>query len=88
MKKTYLKEATILSIFNFEDNKKNLLGKTLTGIVAQDESIRFEQDFQIITSTIQSQINFEFITKNGNCYVINNDHKIFEIELGEFVVMR
>ncbi len=88
MKKTYLTDATIVSVFNFEDNKKSLLGKVIVGIVAQDETNRFEQDIQIITQTIQSQVNFEFITKTGSYYVINKDHKVFDIELGEFVVMR
>jgi hypothetical protein len=86
--KTYLKDATILSVFDFKNNKRNFLGKLLFGFVIKDETNRFEPNFRVITSKIQSQNNLEFKTKSGSCYVTNDEPKTFDISFVEFVVMR
>jgi hypothetical protein len=39
-------------------------------------------------ATIQSQNNLEFKTKNGSCYVTNDEQKAFDITFVEFVVMQ
>lgn len=86
--KTFLKEATILSVHDFQNNEKILLGKFLFGFVIKDETNRFEKNFRVITSTIQSQNNLEFITKSGSCYATNAEPELFNITFSEFVVMR
>lgn len=86
--KTFLKNATILSVFDYENNEKKSLGQMLFGIVIKDETNRFEQSFRVITSTIQSQNNLEFKTKSGNSYVTNAEPDYFDISFAEFVVMR
>jgi hypothetical protein len=86
--KTFLKDATILSVFDFKNNDRKFLGKFLFGFVITDETNRFEKGFRVITSTIQSQNNLEFKTKNGSCYVTNDEPKAFDITFVEFVVMR
>lgn len=86
--KTYLKEVTILSVFDFHKSEKKLLGKIIFGIVINDETNRFEHDFRVITSIIKSQNNLEFITKSNSCYVTDSQPEHFEISLAEFVVMR
>jgi hypothetical protein len=88
MSKTFLKTATILSVYDFKNNKKILLGKFLFGIVDKDESNRFEPNFRIITSTIKSQNHLEFITKSNSCYVIDSQPEHFDISFVEFIVMR
>lgn len=65
-----------------------MLGKFLNSIVNKDETNRFEPNFRIITSTIKSRINFEFITKSGNSYVIDEEPNCLDITFVEFVVMR
>ena len=82
--KTFLTDATILSV----NNEKKLLGDFLYGIVIKDETSRFEPNFRVITSTIKSQNNLEFITKSGNSYVIDNEPGSLDITFVEFVVMR
>ena len=86
--KTFLKGATILSIYDFQEGEKKSLGRMLFGIVIKDETNRFEPNFRVITSTIQSQNNFQFITKSGNCYVIATEPDQLDITFVEFVVMR
>jgi hypothetical protein len=86
--KTYLTEASILSVYDFKNNEKNLLGKFLFGIVNKDETNRFEPNFRIITSTIKSQNHLEFITKSNSCYVIDSQPDHFDISFVEFIVMR
>ncbi|OUR62372.1 hypothetical protein A9Q74_05220 [Colwellia sp. 39_35_sub15_T18] len=86
--KTFLKEATILSVVDFQNSEKTLLGKFLFGFVIKDETNRFEPNFRVITSTIKTQNLFEFITKSGSCYVINDDPTNLDITFAEFVVMR
>jgi hypothetical protein len=86
--KTFLKDATILSIFDFQKDGNKSLGKIIFGIVINDETNRFEKGFRVITSTIQSQNSLEFKPKNGSCYVTNDEPKAFDITFVEFVVMR
>ena len=86
--KTYLKDTTILSVYDFQNSERKLLGKFLFGIVINDETNRFKSGVRVITSTIQSQDYFEFITKSGNCYLIDDEPKNFDLTFSEFVVMR
>lgn len=86
--KTFIKDATILSVYDFKNNEKILLRKFLFGVVIKDERNRFSPGFRVITSTIQSQNNFEFITKSGNTYVTNDEPEQFDISFPEFVVLR
>ena len=86
--KTFLKSAAILSVHDFKNNEKVLLGKFLFGIVTKDETNRFPTGQRVITSTIESQFQFEYTTKSGNTYVINDEPKTFDISFVEFVVMR
>jgi hypothetical protein len=88
MRKTYLTDSTILSVHDFHNDEKILLGKMLFGIVYSDETYRFDEAQRVITSIIQSQNNLEFITKSDNCYVIDTEPNHFELRLSEFVVMR
>ena len=86
--RTFIKETTILLVFDFKNNEKTLLGKFLSGIADKDETNRFESGFRLITSTIQSQNNLKFITKNGSTYVTSDEPENFDITFPEFVVMR
>ena len=86
--KTYLKDTTILSVYDFQNSERKLLGKFLFGIVINDETNRFKSGVRVITSTIQSQDYFEFITKSGNCYLIDDETKNLDLTFSEFVVMR
>jgi len=88
MRKIYLTTPTILTIFDFHNDEKILLGRMLTGIVYSDQTYQFVAGQRIITSLIKSQNNFEFITKSDNCYVTENEPDHFELRLSEFVVMR
>ncbi len=88
MEKTYLKEATILSVFDFQNSEKKLLGKSLFGFVIKDETNRYEPNFRVITSKIQSQNDLNFITKSESCYVISEEPEELDITFVEFVVMR
>mgnify|MGYP003384773022 CR=1 FL=1 len=82
--KTFLKHATILSVYDFQKGEKKLLGQMLFGIIINDESNRFELGFRVI----KSQNNLEFITKSGNSYVTDNDPENLDISFVELVVMR
>jgi hypothetical protein len=42
----------------------------------------------VISTTIQQQKEFEFVTEKGDVYVINGEPKNFELNLYEFVTMR
>jgi len=86
--KTFLKEATILSVFDFQNNEKKLLGRFVFGIVTKDETSRFPADQRVITSTIESQYQFEYTTKSGNSYVTTDDPENLDITFVELVVMR
>jgi len=86
--KTFLKETTILSVHDYQNNEKILLGKFIFGFVIKDDTNRFEQNFRVITSTIESQDQFEYTTKSGNTYVTNDEPKQFDISFAEFIVMR
>lgn len=86
--KTFLKDATILSVFDFQKGEKKLLGNMVSGIVIKDETFRFVEGQRIITSLIQSQTNNEFITKSENSYITNDDPEKLDISFVELVVMR
>ena len=88
MIKIFIKEATVLSVFDFHNGEKIFLGEMLFGIVHSDQTYRFPAGQLIITSLIQSQNNFEFITKSDNYYVTDDKPESFELRLSEFVVMR
>mgnify|MGYP000232883071 CR=1 FL=1 len=88
MKKTYLTETTILSVFDYKNNEKKLLGKMISGIVIKDDINRFSSGQRVITSTIETQEQYEYTTKSGNCYVTDDEPGNFEISFVEFVVMR
>lgn len=89
MIKTFLKNVTALSIFDFHNDEKIFFGKIIFGICVQDETNRFGIDGRIITSLIKSQNKLEFITKSeGNCYVTDNEPEHLELRLSELVVMR
>ncbi len=88
MRKTYIKEVTVLSVYDFHKDEKISLGTMLTGIVYSDQTYRFPKGQRIITSLIKSQNNFEFITISDNCYVTEHEPKHFELRLSELVVMR
>ena len=64
------------------------MGKFLFGFVIKDETNRFKTGFRVITSTIKSQNNLEFITKSESCYVIDDEPEYLDITFVEFVVMR
>ena len=85
--KTFIKDPTILSVHDFQNNERKFLGKFLFGFVIKDETNRFEPNFRAITSTIKSQNNLEFIAKSGNSYVTNDEPKCFDLTFVEFVVM-
>mgnify|MGYP005988383235 CR=1 FL=1 len=86
--KTFLKDATILSVFDFQKGENKLLGNMLTGIVIKDETNRFSAEQRVITSTIESQYQFEYTTKSGNTYVSNDEPEKLDISFVELVVMR
>jgi len=86
--KTFLKSATILSVNDYQNNEKVFLGKFIFGIVAKDETNRFSADQRVITSTIKSQDQSEYITKSGNTYFTSDEPKKFDISFVEYVVMR
>jgi hypothetical protein len=86
--KTFLKNATVLSVFDFKNDEKKLLGQMLYAVVIKDETNRFEPGFRVITSTIKSQSNLKFITESGSCYLIDADPEQLDITFIEFVVMR
>ena len=86
--KKFIKDAAILSVHDFKNNEKILLGKFLFGIVTKDETNRFPTGQRVITSTIESQNKFEYSTKSGNIYLISDEPKNIDISFVEFVVMR
>ncbi len=87
MRKTFLHEATLLSVFEFKDNEEKLFDKFLIGFVIKDETNRFEKNFRVITSSIDSQERFEYITKSGNTYVVTADPEKLDITFAELVLM-
>lgn len=89
MRKVFIKDVTVLSVYDFYQNEKIFLGKTIFGICVKDETNRFGIDDRIITSLIKSQNKLEFITKSeGNCYVTDSEPEQLELRLSELVVMR
>ncbi|MBE1287067.1 MAG: hypothetical protein GJ671_05020 [Alteromonadaceae bacterium] len=92
MDKTYLKDAYIVSVYDFKEFKKLFLGDFLSGVVIDDETFRFRPFEQIVTSKIVSKSDvedkLEIITHSGSCYVIDADYKLIDISFVELVVMR
>ena len=88
VRKTYLKETTILSVFDFNNEEKIYIARLLFGICYSDQTYRFVANQRVITSKIKSQNNREFITNSGNCYVSENEPSEFDLSLSEFIVMR
>ncbi|MCF7519397.1 hypothetical protein [Pseudoalteromonas sp. L21] len=92
MDKTYLKNAAIVSVFDYKDFEKIHLADVLTGSVIEDETLRFRAFQQIVTSKIVTRHikgeKSEVITHSGSCYVIDDNPEFFELTLAEFVVMR
>jgi len=87
MRKTFFKEATVLSVFEFKDNERNLFGKFLYGFVIKDETNRFENNFRVITSSIDFQNQSEYITTSGNSY-ITDDPAELAITFAELVMIQ
>ena len=83
MDKTYLKDAYILSVYDYKDFEKSFLGEFLSGVVIDDETFRFRPFQQIVTSKIVSKSadedKLEIYTHSVSCYVIDADHKLIDI---------
>ena len=92
MDKTHLKDACIVSVYDYKEFEKQFLGEFLSGVVIDDETFRFRPFEQIVTSKIVSKSDvedkLEIITHNGSYYVIDADHKLIDISFVELVVMR
>ncbi len=88
MRKTFLTDATILSIFDYQNDNKIFLGKVLFGICVEDETNSFDTDDRVFTSLIESNVNFEYITSDENCYVTDDKTDNLELRLLEFLSMR
>ncbi|WP_239480625.1 hypothetical protein [Parashewanella hymeniacidonis] len=91
MDKTYLKDANIVSVYDYKEFEQNFLGEFLSGVVIDDETFRFRLFEQIVTSKIVSKSadgdKLEINTHSGSCYVIDADHKLIDISFVELVVM-
>ena len=92
MDKTYLKDANIVSVYDYQEFEKLFIGDFLSGVVIDDETFRFRPFEQIVTSKIVSKSadgdKLEINTHSGSCYVIDADHKLIDISFVELVVMR
>lgn len=92
MHKTYLKNAAIVSVFDFKDYEKIHLADVLTGTILEDETRRFRAFQQIVTSKIITKKlkdnKLEVMTHSGSYYSIDANPELFELTLAEFVVMR
>ena len=92
MDKTYLKDACILSFYDYKDFEKSFLGEFLSGVVIDDETFRFRPFEQMVTSKIVSKSavedKLEITTYSGSYYVIDTDYKLIDISFVELVVMR
>ncbi|MBC3767270.1 MAG: hypothetical protein HRU18_24675 [Pseudoalteromonas sp.] len=92
MEKTFLVDASIVSVFDSLDANKAYLGDVLAGQVIEDETFRFRPYEQIVTSIIVSKSfvdnRMEVITHNGNCYSIGDEPKLFKITTDELAVIR
>jgi len=92
MDKTFLKDAYIVSVYDYKEFEKSFIGEFLSGVVIDDETFRFRPFEQIVTSKIISKTavedKLEITTHNGSYYVIDADHKLIDISFVELVVMR
>jgi len=91
MEKTFLVDASIVSVYDSIGTNKAYLGDVLAGVVIEDETFRFRPYEQIITSKIVSKRivdnRMEVITHNGNCYLLSDAPKLFKITPDELAVM-
>ena len=92
MDRIYLKDAYIVSVYDYKEFEKIFLGEFLSGGVIEDETFRFRPFQQIVTSKIVSKSadedKLEIYTHSESCYVIDADHKLIDISFVELVVMR
>lgn len=92
MDRIYLKDAYIVSVYDYKEFEKIFLGEFLSGGVIEDETFRFRPFQQIVTSKIVSKSadedKLEIYTHSGSCYVIDADHKLIDISFVVLVVMR
>jgi len=92
LNRTYLKDASIVSVYDYKEFEKQFLGEFLSGVVIDDETFRFRPFEQIVTSKIVSKSDvedkLEIITHSGSYYVIDAEHKLIDISFVELVVMR
>ena len=92
MERTYLEDACIVSVYDYQEFEKLFIGDLLSGVVIDDETFRFRPFEQIVTSKIVSKSadgdKLEINTHSGSCYVIDADHKLIDISFVELVVMR
>ena len=92
MERTYLEDACIVSVYDYQEFEKLFIGDFLSGVVIDDETFRFRPFEQIVTSKIVSKSadgdKLEINTHSGSCYVIDADHKLIDISFVELVVMR
>jgi len=86
--KTFIKEATILSVYDFHENEKVFIGDTIYGVVTQDETDQLPPEHRLVSTTIEKQNGLEFVTKKGAVYVASDEPNCFEVRLYEFVTMR
>jgi GTP:adenosylcobinamide-phosphate guanylyltransferase len=83
--KTYLKDVSIVSVYDYKDFEKTFLIDVLAGVVIDDETFRFTS--KIVNKRVVGD-KIEVITHNGSCYVIDVEHKLYDISFAELVVMR
>jgi len=92
LERTYLEDACIVSVYDYQEFEKLFIGDFLSGVVIDDETFRFRPFEQIVTSKIVNKRvvgdKIEVITHNGSCYVIDVEHKLYDISFAELVVMR
>lgn len=92
MKKTFLVDVSVVSVFDSLGANKAYLGDVLAGQVIEDETFRFRPYEQIVTSIIVSKRfvdnRMEVTTHNGNCYSLSDTPKLFSITTDELATMR
>ena len=91
MSKTFLKDASIVSVCDYSSNEKSLIKEVLAGVVMEDNTFRFRPFEQIVTSAITEVIvcgeALKIKTERGSIYVVNKPPKLFEISVQEFKIM-
>ncbi|GLX84076.1 hypothetical protein tloyanaT_03280 [Thalassotalea loyana] len=86
------RSAYILSVYDYKEFEKSLIGEFLSGVVIDDETFRFRSFEQMVTSQVVTKTmvegELEVLTHNGSFYVIDAKHKLFKISLAELKIMR